>query len=679
MPKPSFLAAAALCLLSGAAAATVSTFDPRSLSPEIDPCSDFYGHVNARWLAATELPADRGRIGSFDQLRALNAQRLSVALAEGSAAPDRLPTPGQRLVATDHAAGMDTAAIERAGLQAVAPWLARIDGLKTAAELPALLGALARVQGGAPLLASVGPDAKDKRRYALQLRAGGLGLPDRGDYSSDDARTQRLVAAYRSYLQALLTLSGVPPTAADAAALDGIVAFEKTLAQAMQPRAALRDPNAVYNVHTATTLAQAAPGLDWAAFIAALTGRSGAAVAELRFVLSEPGVAAALARQAAATPLATWRAYLRVRLLDTLAPRLPQAYADAHFAYHGAAVRGLRQPLPRAEQVVQDIGASAIGEGLGELYVARHYSPRAQARALQMVADVKAAMRRRIETLSWMGPVTRQRALAKLDALAPKIGVPAQWKRYDGLQLRADDFAGNRLRVAEWLMAERVADLERPVDRSRWNSSPHIVNAFAGSLNDIIFPAGILQPPFFDEQADDALNYGGIGSVIGHEITHHFDDRGRQFDADGNLSDWWAPEDAAAYRARADRVAALYSGYEPVPGQRIVGRQTLGENISDFSGVQIAFDALQIALQREGGTPAKIDGFTPQQRFFFGYATIWRSKLRTEQLVNQLRTGVHSPGPYRVLGPLSNMPAFAATFQCKTGSTMAPGDPITVW
>jgi predicted metalloendopeptidase len=228
-------------------------------------------------------------------------------------------------------------------------------------------------------------------------------------------------------------------------------------------------------------------------------------------------------------------------------------------------------------------------------------------------------------------------------------------------------------------MAERVADLDRPVDRSRWNSSPHIVNAFAGSLNDIIFPAGILQPPFFDEQADDALNYGGIGSVIGHEITHHFDDRGRQFDADGNLSDWWAPEDAAAYRARADRVAALYSGYEPVPGQRIVGRQTLGENISDFSGVQIAFDALQIALRREGATAQKIDGFTPQQRFFFGYATIWRSKLRTEQLVNQLRTGVHSPGPYRVLGPLSNMPAFAATFQCKPGTTMAPGDPITVW
>ncbi|MFY9511681.1 MAG: M13 family metallopeptidase, partial [Rubrivivax sp.] len=519
----------------------------------------------------------------------------------------------------------------------------------------------------------VGPDAKDKRRHQLSLRASGLGLPDRSDYLNTDTHTQRLNAAYRVYLKLLLSQPGA---AASDDTAEAVVLFEKTLAEAMQPRVALRDPNAIYNLHTAASLAAAAPGFDWAAFVAAYTGRSAEG---LRFVVSEPGFTVALARQATAAPLATWRAYLRARLLDGSAPRLPRAYADAAFAYHGTAVRGLRQPPPRAEQVLQDIGASAIAEGLGELYVSRHFSPRAQQRALAMVADVKEAMRARIQALAWMGPVTKQRAVAKLDALAPKIGVPAQWRRYEGLELKRDDFAGNRLRALEWQTTERLAELERAVDRGRWNTSPHIVNAFAGGLNDIIFPAGILQPPFFDENADDAVNYGGIGSVIGHEITHHFDDRGRQFDADGNLTDWWASDDAAAYRARADRVATLYSGYEPTPGQRIVGRQTLGENISDFSGVQIGYDALQIALKRSGRADEKLDGFTPQQRYFLSYATIWRSKLRTEALVNQLRTGTHSPGPYRVLGPLSNMPAFAAAFQCKSGAPMAAGDPITVW
>jgi putative endopeptidase len=661
------LAACALALCGAAQA-----FDPRSLSPEIDPCSDFYGHVNARWMAATVLPADRGRIGSFDELRVLSAQRLERALAEAAAAPERPATPGVRLVAADYAAGLDTAAIESRGLGALAPWLERIAGLKSAAELPALLGALARVQVGAPLAASVGPDSKDKRRNLLALRAAGLGLPDRGDYTADDANTRRVLAAYRVYLRRLLDASG---GGADDDTVDAILGFETRLAASMQSRAALRDPNAVYNVFTAATLATAAPGFDWAAFITAYSGRTADG---LRFVLSEPAFASALAQQAASLAPATWRAYLRVRLLDALAPRLPKTFAQAHFDYHSAAVRGLRQPPPRAEEVLLDIGASAIGEGLGELYVARHFPPRAQARALLMVADVKAAMHTRIQGLAWMSAATKQRAVAKLDAMVAKIGAPAQWRRYAGLVLQRDDFAGNRLRAAEWQTAERLAELDTPVDRSRWNTSPHIVNAFAGGQNDIIFPAAILQPPFFDDTADDALNYGGIGAVIGHEITHHFDDRGRQFDADGNLADWWAPEDAAAYRSRADRVAALYSGYEPTPGQRIVGRQTLGENISDFSGVQLAFDALQIALKRSTSAE-KIDGFTPQQRFFISYATIWRSKLRTEALVNQLRTGAHSPGPYRVLGPLSNMAAFAATFQCTAGSSMAAPDPITVW
>ena len=666
---PSFRLAAiagALVLACGAAAA-----EGAALAADVDPCTDFYAHVNQRWLDRTELPPERTRIGSFDALRIANARLLDGALRAAAERPQAEPTPGRRLVATDFAAGLDERAIEARGLAPLAPWLERIAALKSADGLPALLGALARLQVAAPLALGVAPDAKDKRRYTIGVRQAGLGLPDRDDYFDDGERARRLREAYRVYARRLLGLAGAAP---DAAALEALLDFETRLAGATVPRAQLRDPNAVYHPHTAASLAALAPGFDWAAWLAAYAGR-----ADARIVVGEPGFVQAVARLAAAEP-AVWRNYLRMRLIDSQARRLPAAFENAERAFHDAAVLGVLQAPPRAERVLQAIGSSPIGEGLGELYVARAFSPQAQQRALQLVADVRAAMRARIERLAWMSAPTKARAVAKLDALVPKIGRPAEWRRYEGLVLAADDFAGNALRLAEWQTAQRLADLGRPVDRTRWNTSPHIVNAFAGGLNDIIFPAGILQPPFFDEQADDATNYGAIGAVIGHEITHHFDDRGRQFDADGNLADWWTEADAAAYKARADRVAALYAGFEPVPGHRINGRLTLGENISDLSGVQIAYDGLQIALQRRGAKAvAGADGLTPSQRFFVAYATIWRSKQRIEAVVNQLRTGTHSPTPYRVLGPLAHTPAFAKAFQCKPGAPMAARDPISVW
>jgi predicted metalloendopeptidase len=295
-----------------------------------------------------------------------------------------------------------------------------------------------------------------------------------------------------------------------------------------------------------------------------------------------------------------------------------------------------------------------------------------------MIGDIKAAMRTRIEKLDWMTPPTKARALQKLDAMAVKIGYPDKWKTYDGLTLARDDYAGNALRAEIWDFERRLADLDKPVDRTRWFTSPHIVNAFAGGLNEIVFPAGILQPPFFYPNADDAVNYGGIGTVIGHEITHHFDDRGRKFDHVGNLADWWTAEDAAAYKLRAERVAQLYSGFEPVPGERINGAQTLGENISDMAGYAIAYDGLQLALARNGQRGSK-QGFSPEQRFFLSTALIWRNKMRTEALITQLRTGNHSPGEFRVLGPLANMPQFAKAFNCKAGEAMVSAAPVSVW
>ena len=649
---------------------------------EVSACTDFDAYANGKWVAATELPPDRARIGSFDALRVANDRVLEAGLVELAANPARQTTPGLKLLAAQYRAGMDSAAIEKRGLSSLQPWLARIASVQRD-TLPALIGEMARLQIAAPLAVFVSPDAKDATRNALQLSQAGLGLPDRDDYFGTDDNSRKLQAAYRVYAERLLKAAGTP---ADAATLDALMAFEKDLAQASVTRVQRRDPNAQYNLMTPASLKLQAPGFDWAAWLAAYASLDQTAATTQRLIVGQPGFAAGLATLADKAPLDTWRTYLRVRALEAVAEFGPQAVAQAHFDYQQGAIRGLKAAPPRVEQVILMIGGrtggSPLGETLGELFVAKAFSPLAQQRALAMLADIKTAMQRRIAALPWMSAPTKTLAQAKLAAMTAKIGGPETWKSYEGLALAPDDFTGNQLKLNAWNTAQRLNDLNRPVDRARWNTSPHIVNAFAAGGNQIVFPAGILQPPFFDEKADDASNYGGIGMVIGHEITHHFDDRGRQFDAVGNLRDWWQPADAAAYKARADQVAALYSSYEPVPGVRINGQQTLGENISDLAGVQIAYDGLQIALERQrnaGKAAPLVDGRTPAQRFFISHATIWRGKYRTEAMVDQLRTGQHSPARWRILGPLSNIPAFAQAFSCKPGDAMVAGEPIVVW
>ncbi len=662
--------------LLAAGLASTALAQPPAAKP--GACTDFDTYANAEWLAATELPPDRARIGSFDALRVANDRLLEQGLREIAADPSRASTPGLKLLSAHYRAGLDTAGIEKRGLSAVQPWLARIAKLERA-QLPALIGEMARLQISAPVAVFVSADAKDATRHALQLSQAGLGLPDRDDYFGTDDNSRKLQAAYRVYAERLLKAAGAP---ADAATIDALMAFEKDLAQASMTRVQRRDPNAVYNPMTVAQLQQQAPGFDWAAWLQAYAGLG----ANQGLIVGQPGFAQGVAALAEKAPLETWRSYLRVRALDAIAEHGPQAVAQPHFDYTQGAIRGLKAAPPRVEQLILMIGGrtggSPLGETLGEVFVTKAFSPAAQQRALAMVADIKLAMQRRIDALPWMSEPTKALAQAKLAAMSVKIGGPEKWKTYDGLVLQPDDFAGNLLKINAWHTAQRLADLNQPVDRSRWNTSPHIVNAFAAGGNQIVFPAGILQPPFFDEKADDASNYGGIGMVIGHEITHHFDDRGRQFDAVGNLRDWWQPADAAAYKARADQVAALYSSYEPVPGVRINGRQTLGENISDLAGIQIAYDGLQIALQRQraAGKPAPlVGGRTPEQRFFLSHATVWRGKYRTEALVDQLRTGQHSPGRWRILGPLSNIPAFAQAFSCKPGDPMVAANPIVVW
>jgi predicted metalloendopeptidase len=681
-------AMAAALVLSPAAAAPAARADAALA------CTDFNAYVNSAWEATTEIPADRPWTGSFDDVRRSNARLLQAALAELVAPTTRPPTPGLQRLAAFYRAGMDETGIAQRGLAALAPLLARIDNTDRAG-LPALLGELARLQIDLPLRLWVGVDAKDATRHRLVAFQGGLGLPDRDDYFKTDATTQRILAGYRRYAQQLLQAAGQPVTDDD---LGALLALETALARASMTPVQRRNPQALYNLRSAAELTAWAPGMNWSAWLQAYTGTAGTTSAtgatstaaadadSERLVVGQLDLARAWGEQLQSAPLATWRHYLRVRLLDSVADHLPPALAQAHFDYRSGVLRGLQTPPPRSELVITAIGGNngntAMGEALGELYVSKAFSAVAQARARVMVEDIRSAMRQRISRSPWMSPATQQQALAKLEAMAALIGGPQRWQDYEGLDIRADDYAGNTLRMRAWETQRSVADLAKPVDRQRWNTSPHIVNAFAAQGNRIVFPAGILQPPFFDAQADDASNYGAIGTVIGHEITHHFDDRGRQFDAVGNLRDWWLPADAAAYQARAERVAQLYSSYEPLPGVRINGHQMLGENISDFGGIHIAFEGLQIALQRKraaGETVPLVQGQTPEQRYFMANALIWRSKVREQALINQLRTGQHSPGRYRVLGPISHMPAFAQAFGCKPGDAMVAADPIIIW
>ena len=678
MPRLNRHRLALAATLLGLAAARTLAADTSGLSKAIQPCDDFYAYVNAGWEAATELPASRARIGSFEQLRQANDELLNNALKELADKPALQTTAGLKLIAAYYASGMDELTIEARGLTSVTPLLNRIDALQRREDLPTVLALLARSGVAVPLAWAVQPDRKDTRRNVLTLSQSGLGLPDRDDYFRNDERTRAVSAAYRTFAKAVLTASGRTATDAD---VDAVLAFEAQLAEASRERAKLRDPNTNYNAMTPAELATAAPGLDWTGYLAVLTA---GAKLPTRVIVGQPEFATRVARLAADTPLEVWRSYLALRVLDAAAPRLPKAFANASFEYRGKAITGLQAPPPRNEDVIQQIGGrygtEPVALALGELFVARAFSPEAQRRSSALVEDIRASMKERIEKLEWMTPPTKAKALEKLARMQPMIGAPEKWPQYEGLQLAANDYAGNWLRVALWHSGQQMKDLDAPIERGRWRTSPHIVNAFAGGLNQITFPAGILQPPFFDAKADDAVNYGAIGMVIGHEITHHFDDSGRNFDAGGSLTDWWTPADAAGYKARADKVAARYAAISPLPGYSIDGRLTLGENISDMSGLPIAFEGLQRALKRGGPAANKlIDGQTPAQRFFISNALMWRTKVRTEFLINQLRTDSHSPAKYRVVTPMSNTPYFAQAFSCKPGSAMVATDPLTVW
>jgi putative endopeptidase len=640
--------------------------DRGHMDPTAKPCDDFYQYANGAWLANTKIPDDEAGWGGFAELRDRNFAVLHDILEEAA-------KQNGSLVGDLYASGMDEAGIERGGLGAVADILRRAEQMKDRAELPALLGWLQRRGVRAAIGMIVGPDAFASTKNIIHLAQGGLGLPDRDYYLKDDPKSKEIQEKYRAHLAAMFVLLGDDQAGATAKAKT-VYDFEHTLAEASMPRVEQRDPYKVNNATTRAQLDALAPGFDWDAFFREI-GAKGVTDLNVR----QPKFLGALAAQVKDAPLDAWRAYLRARIISAFAQYLPKRFEETAFDFYGRTLVGQATQKPRWKRVLEVVDGQ-LGEPLGQLYVAKAFPPAAKKRILDLVADLRAVLGDRIAGLEWMGEETKKAARTKLDAFAVKMGYPDTWRDFSKLQLGRGPLVDNALRATVFNFDYLIGKLARPVDRGEWLMSTPTVNAYYfPPRNEIVFPAGILQPPFFYSEADAAVNYGAIGSVIGHEMTHGFDDQGSQYDEVGNLRNWWQDSDKAAYTSRTDLVVKQYDGYEPLPGVHINGKLCLGENIADLGGLKIAFAAFERYLAREG-EPAPVDGFTARQRFFMGYAQEWRSKFREEAQRVRLNIDPHSPGRYRVLGPLANLPEFFEAFG-RDGSAMERPKELrpTIW
>ena len=663
--------AVALAAVAGASVVSAGV-SPQNFDPTVKPQDDFFRYVNGGWIKTTTIPPEFSRWGSFDELRD-HTQTVLKEIVARAAAKGEKGNALERQVGDFFASGMDEAAIELAGIEPLRPELARIAALRTSADLLPAIARLHRLGIGAGFMFDSGPDDKDSSRELAQLWQGGLGLPERDYYFRPDEKSQKLRTEYVAHVARMLELLGDTPAVAQTGAAT-VMRLETALAQAARNRVALRDPVANYHKLAVADFAAQAGALDWPGYFAAVGAPKFAEVN-----VGQPEFFQALAKQLAETPVADWQVYLRWQLVHRAAPYLSAAFVQENFRFYGVTLTGVKEMRPRWKRVL-DATDRSLGEALGQLYVAEQFPPEAKARVLKLVEDLRAAFRDRFQTLEWMDEPTRAKAQEKLAAFVVKMGYPDHWRDYSAVRIERGAFLANVLRAAEFDVQRSLKKIGQPVDKTEWHMSPQTVNAYYNpSANEIVFPAAILQPPFFDAKADDAVNYGGIGAVIGHEMTHGFDDQGRQYDAQGNLVDWWTPECAARFKARTAGIVQQYGEYTVLDGLHLTGELTQGENIADFGGVKLGYAALQKAL---AGQPRPlIDGFTPEQRFFLSYASIWRIVFRPETLRLQVNTDPHSPGEFRVRGPLSNFDEFFTAFAVPEGAPMRRpvAEQVKVW
>ncbi len=652
-----------------ASGALGSGLDKAGMDPAVRPQDSLFFSMNGRWLKNTPIPADKADYGTFTMLDDLSNERVK-AIVEGLAAKPQAAGTLQAKIGDFYSSYMDTAAIDAAGLRPLWPYLAQIDAVKTKADLVRLMGQWAAFVD-LPIGLSVGPDARDPTLYSAVASQGGLGLGDRDYYLKSDERFASARTAYRAYLRKLLAVQGSRNGTMQASA---IMALETRLARVQWTQEANRDPVKAYNPMTLSQLSAKAPDIDWKAYLAA------GDLADPPFVsIAQPSYFWALAKLLRSEPLDVWKAYLRVHLIDALALELPADVRDARYQFRGVALNGVTADRPRWERAVGTLD-DAMGEAVGQIYVSEYFPPAYKARMVELVDNLMKAFDQSIDGLEWMGPATKQEAHAKLAKYGIKIGYPDHWRDYTALDVKAGDPLGNSVRAAQFEYHRQAVRNGGKVDRTEWGMTPQTVNAYYDpTKNEIVFPAAILQPPFFDMQADDAANYGAIGAIIGHEISHGFDDQGSQYDGDGKLRNWWTPEDRKAFEAITSRLDAQYSAYEPLPGVHVKGQLTMGENIADLSGLQIAWKAWKISL---AGNPAPvIAGLTGEQRFYDGFAQAWREKLRDQAMLHQVTTNPHSPPQFRADGAAINSDGFHEAFGTQPGDKMwkAPGDRIRLW
>ena len=670
--KPLILALA-LCGIAGSSQAqSVGWISASELDKKISACADLNGFVNTSWIAANPIPPDRTRWGAFDQLseKSLDAQHEIAEAAAKDADADKSDS-NARKIGWLYRSGMDEAAVEKAGFDPIKPDLAKIDALKTSTDLAGFLREDFARGRGIVFQFGARADYNDAKTQIASTFQGGLGLPTPDYYSKSDYADLR--KAYVAHIGKTLQLAGVGGDEA-ARQADTVMKFETRLAAASLSRVELRDPKNQYHYVTIAEADQATPHFPWAPFFAAQDAH-----VEKGFSLSQPKFFAEFDRMLADVPVADWQAYLRFHVIDGASPYLSKAFEDENFAFYGQTLNGQKEQQPRWKRVLEAVNAG-MGLALGELYVARTFPPQAKARAQALIDDVRSALKARIESLDWMSAETKQKALAKWQTFLPKIGYPEKWRDWSGLKMAPDNYFANVRSARQYNYDYDMAKIGKPTDRLEWRMTPQTVNAYYSPTdNTINFPAAILQPPFFDFKADDALNYGGIGAVIGHEATHGYDDQGSKFDPYGNNNNWWTPEDRTKFDARTQKLADQFNAYEPLPGKHVNGQLTLGENIADLGGLNVAYDALQVALKKNPAEAhKKIDGYTEEQRFFIAFARVWAGNILPKAQEVRLNTDPHAPAQYRAIGAPSNMPAFAQAFDCKAGDAMVRSADVRV-
>ena len=644
----------------------------------VKPGDDFFRFVNGTWFDTTEIPGDKTRWGSFDELRQ-NTDKDALAILKEAVANKKLdPNSDQAKAVKVYQTYMDTISRNKLGIKPLQPSLKKINAIKNVQDLSNLITEMAPTGGIGFYGIGIGPDAKDSNRNVVNIGLGSLGLPDRDYYVSDDADSKEKRAKYVLHVARMLQFLGEKPDEAKKNA-EKVLALETALAQPRLDRVERRDRRKTYNPMSVSDLQKLTPAVNWNAYI------TGVGIKNLdSLIVSQPKYMTALQTIFTENKVDDWKAYLRWTLINKSTGVLTSEIELASWEFYSKTLQGAIKQRPREERALQVVNGT-VGEALGKLYVEKKFPAEAKEKANKMIKNVFLAFENRINNLPWMTPETRLGAIEKLRKSTVKIGYPDKWKDYSKLVLKSKEEGGsyyeNMKNVASWGFEENIADLNKPVDKTRWGMSPQTVNAYYNpSYNEIVFPAAILQPPFYDYKADEAVNYGGIGAVIGHEISHGFDDSGSRYNADGNLVNWWTEEDLKQFTGLGGALAAQYSALEPLPGTFVDGKFTLGENIGDLGGINAAYDGLQIYL-KENGNPGLIDGYTPEQRLFISWATIWRSKMRDEAIKNQVKTDPHSPGMYRAYVPLLNVDEFYKAFDIKESDKLyvKPEDRVKIW